>query len=151
MEAPLTIVEGLRNIRTTMRLVWNPTAALSKAGYVDATGMVIQPKYEGRFELWDTDADGVVYMVTRVQNTDGSFLYPNDRWLEFIRHINPEHWGGDPGRMVRHFVDDPTELREFIAERDQDDVFEQVAKFAGWAITPKVRVASNNLSSLVGV
>lgn len=138
MEVPEHIAEGLRNIRSGLRLQWNPRAVLTAAGGLDANGLKVKdPEYEPRWELWDTDPEGHDYMVMRVQNVDGSFRYIGDWLVEYVGMLNPAKWGGDIHAMIEALIDDPTALQEAGTEKDSDDLIDAAARWAAWVGTPK--------------
>lgn len=105
MEAPSypdTVDEGLRAIRPTLRLVWNPKAVIDRPGRFDASGHSAEVKYGGRFEMWDTDPQGHDYRVFIVRNQDNSFKAP-DQWIvDLMLEINPARFGGSVVKMLEH-------------------------------------------------
>lgn len=138
MEVPEHIAEGLANIRSGMRLKWEPRAVLTAEGGLDVNGLKIKdPEYEPRWEVWDTSPEGENYMVMRVQNVDGSFRQIGDWLVAHINMLNPERYGGDVDAMLKALIDDPTALREVGTEKDSDDLIDAASKWAQWVETPK--------------
>jgi hypothetical protein len=148
MEAPESVVIGLRNIRENLHLRWNPTAVRVKPGHIDASGAVIQAEFDPRFELWDKVDGQPEYKVMTLQHEDGSFRAPGQWLVDLINMVNPERWDGDVNKMLAHFQDRPEQLREEVAEKDFDDFTEMVARWAGWVTTPKSRVLTNHCEPL---
>ncbi len=137
MEIPENIAEGLRNIRSGMRLEWNPRAVLLVEGGLDINGLKIKdPEYDPRWEVWDTDPEGQDYMVMRVQEIDGSFRQADDRLVHHIGMLNPERWPSTEA-MVQALIDDPTALQEAGTKQDSDDLIEAAGNWAAWSETPK--------------
>lgn len=117
----------LKAIRPTFRIVWNPTSHVIPGSF-DAFGRPTGPRYEGRYELWDTDAEGADYRVMRVQTDDGRFRLPGEWLVSLLKLLNPERWGGDPGRMLREMVDTHNEQLRQLHEKDFEDLIETVVK-----------------------
>lgn len=137
MEIPENIAEGLRNIRSGMRLKWEPRAVLSVEGGLDVNGLKIKdPEYDPRWEVWDTTPDGLDYMVMRVQEMDGSFRHADERLLQHLNMLNPERWSSAEA-MVQALIDDPTALQECGTQKDSDDLIEAAGNWAAWSETPK--------------
>lgn len=136
-EAPESVLIGLKNIRQTFELVWNPRAVRVKAGGFDASGAVIQSEYDPRWELWDTDPDGARYMVCRLQYGDGSFRQPGQWLVDHMNFFNPEKWGGDADKMIQALVEDHNEHLEFLRNNDSDDFIEMVSKWGAWGALTK--------------
>jgi hypothetical protein len=57
MDAPQSTLEiapieqALRLLDDQLRIVWNPMCVASRPGYIDATGKVSPPVYDGRWEI----------------------------------------------------------------------------------------------------
>jgi len=137
MEAPKHIQDGLRDIREGLHLRWNPRAVLKEKGSFDSMGKATKPKWDPRFELWDTTPDGLEYMVMRLQDPDGEFRYPGEWLLETIWKLHPARYNGDISKLVLANIDDPETLREAGTKKDSDDLIEAVASWAQWVATPK--------------
>jgi hypothetical protein len=135
-EAPESVRIGIQAVRPTMRLVWNERAVQARTEY-DAFGKPKRIVFDPRWELWDTDAEGQAYMVTRLQEPDGSFRDADYRLVEFLNLINPERYDGDPAAMLQALVDDPNQRIEDGAEAMFQDLAREAAKWGGWLTTPK--------------
>lgn len=118
----------LKAIRSTFRLVWNPKSVIAKPGSIDANGFIVPPTYDGRYELWDTDAEGADYRVMRVQTDGGEFRQPGEWLVSLLKLLNPERWGGDPGRMIQEMVDNHNEQLRQLAEKDFEDLIEMATR-----------------------
>lgn len=133
MEAPSypdSVDEGLRAIRPTLRLVWNPKAVIDKPGSFDASGHSKEPTYGGRFEMWDTDPQGRDYRVFIVRNPDNSFKAPGQWIVDLMIEINPARFGGSVEKMLKHHYDKSDKML-LMHEKDAQDYDDAVA--ASWA------------------
>lgn len=137
MEVPAHLKQALSDIREGLHFVWNPKAILKKKGGISAEGNVKSAEYEPRFEIWDTDPYGKLYMVMRVQHEDGSFRMPDDRLIEHIWHIHPEKYGGSLNKLVQANIENPEHLRDLGTQKDSDDAIDAAARWAQWCETPK--------------
>lgn len=138
---PEHIDEELKSIKETMHLRWNPRCRVVVPGGIDAYGNPTEPKYEPRYELWDTDADGVDYRLMIVQNGSisaetkkeagqlGAFRIPDRRLTEWLQRINPANYDGDIARVVEAMLLDPNSRLLDIDDRDFDDFIEGAAKW----------------------
>lgn len=146
MEAPSLpegLQEELKTVRDSFHLRWNPRAKVAKAGHIDAYGVLSPAKYDGRWELWDIDPDGLEYKVMSVQDENGNYRQP-DRWLiDLLNQINPANFGGSVVKMVAEFIDKPNRTTAEMADEDFEDLIDQIAKWAIWANTPKQRVTAD--------
>jgi hypothetical protein len=136
MEAPAHILESLRNVRSGFWLKWNPKAVLLEPGMFDGVGNLKAPKYDPRWELWDTDPDGRDYMVMRLQTEDGGFRAPGEWLVVHINRFNPEKYGGSVVKMLRALEGEAEALKE-IGEKDFDDLAGAAANWCAWLNTPK--------------
>lgn len=148
MEAPIDVVIGLRNIRSTLNLRWNPEAVMIAPGTFDADGFPVRGTYDGRWELWDKVDAEPEYKVMTLQTPEGHFRPPGQWIVELFRKFNPARYGGDPNKMLDELMYDPQQLQEDIADADADDLFEMVAKWEGWRRTPKGAVLTDNCSPM---
>ncbi len=138
MEVPDHLKEALSNIREGLHFRYNRKAVLKEPGQLAASGVLVKdPEYEPRFEIWDTDPYGKLYMVMRVQHNDGSFRFPDDRLIEHIWMLHPARYNGDVRKMVMAQIDNPETLREMGTKKDSDDLIEAIANWAEWVQTPK--------------
>ena len=144
MEAPKHIQDSLRDIREGLHLRWNPASVLLKVGSIDATGKATNPTYDGRFELWDTTPDGLVYMVMKIQDPDGNFRMPGEWLLEHIWKLHPQRYNNDISKLVLAQIDDPETLREIGTKKDSDSLIDAVANWAKWVATPKSAAGLSN-------
>lgn len=142
-EAPQSVVEGLRNVREGLHLRWNPRAKVLRPGQYDASGDLLPPIYEPRWELWDKDPEGGEYKVMTLQGPDGSFRPPGEWLVELMRLMDPARYGGSVNRMLRALVDEHNASLQQVSEEDFDDLAEQVAKWAIYERTPKVSVLAD--------
>jgi len=136
-EAPESIVLGLRSIKPTMRLVWNPTAVRIRTEF-DAYGNPKSEIQEPRWEVWDTDAEGCPYMIARVQTEEGEFQEADQRIVDMLNFCNPARWGGDVRKMVKVLVDDANERQREAEERAYQHFAEEVGRDAAYLDTTKV-------------
>jgi hypothetical protein len=137
MEAPQEIVDALRLERHTFEIRWNPKAKLKQKGRYDADGKLVDPTWEGRFELWDTDPYGGEYLFMRLQTPEGGFRAPGWWLVERVKMLNPERWAGRLDKMEEYFIERPELLREAGTIQDSDDLIEAVGNWADWVATPK--------------
>lgn len=144
MEPPKHIQESLKDVRWGLHLRWNAISVLVKAGEFDSNGKATRPKYEGRFELWDTDPDGREYMVMKLQDPEGEFRYPGEWLVELVWKLHPEKYDGDISKLVLAQIDDPDTLREAGTKKDSDDLIDAVVNWAKWVATPKSSAALSN-------
>ena len=127
MEAPAHIVEALKNIREGLHLRWNPKGKLLKAGGYDAAGKLKDPEWDPRWELWDTDPQGLEYMVMQLQEADESFRAPGDWLVRHMERFNPARYGGSIERMLAAVEAEAEQMRD-LAEKDFDDLAGAVAR-----------------------
>jgi len=144
MEAPKHIQDGLRDIRETLHLRWNSKSVLLEAGSFDSTGKASEPKYDARFELWDTSPDGLLYMVMKLQDPEGEFRFPGEWLLELIWKLHPEKYDGDVAKLVLAQIDDPETLREAGTKKDSDSLIDAVCDWCQWVVTPKSAAGLKN-------
>lgn len=137
MEAPKHIQDALANIRSTLHLRWNSKAVMLEKGSYDILGGRIDPVWDPRFEVWDTDAEGREYMVMRVQTGEGVFRYPGEWLVEGIWKLHPEKYDNDLHKLVQAHIDDPDLLREIGTKKDSDNLIEAVGDWAQYGETPK--------------
>lgn len=138
MNAPAHLQEGLANIRSGLRLQFNPRAVLVEVGKIGADGRVAtKPSYEGRWEVWDTDPDGGDYIVFRCQDAKEQYLPPGEWVVERMRRWNPERFNGNVERMIEEFLAESERTREEMSARDAKSLFDAVAKEAAWVALPK--------------
>lgn len=137
MEVPDYVVEGLTNIREGLHLRWNPKAVMLKEGKYDALGKLIDPTFDPRWELWDTDPDGKEYMVMRLQFPDGSFRHPGQWLVDRLWQFHPEKYNNDLVKLLKATVEDPELARELRIREDSDEMIEGIGNFAGYLATPK--------------
>jgi hypothetical protein len=137
MEVPDYVVEGLTNIREGLHLRWNPRAVMVKEGKYDAQGKLVDPTFDPRWELWDTDPNGKEYRVMRLQLPDGSFRPPGQWLIDRIWKLHPARYNNDVHKMARELIDDPELFREIGTKKDSDDAIEAAANWAQWVATPK--------------
>ena len=142
-EVPESVEIGLKSVRETLHLRWNPQAVRVRPGYIDASGIVKPAEWEPRWELWDIDADGRPYKIMTLQHQDGSFKPPGDWLVDLINFLNPARWDGDPNKMIAALVDEPMNRLEQVADEDSDDFFGAVASWHGWMALPKERVLAD--------
>lgn len=142
-EAPESVLIGLRSIRETFQLRWNPTAKRITPGSFDASGVVIPAEWDPRWELWDKDAEGREYMVMQLQTRGGEFRAPGAWLVELMNKLNPARYDGDVSKMIAALVDDPVNRLEEVGDADADDLFEMVARWAYQVRTPKERTMSD--------
>jgi hypothetical protein len=97
---PEDVAQGLRNIKPTMRLLFNRRGKLlvNQSGSYDANGEPRALVYEPRWELWDTDAGGHDYMVMVLRDADDNWREPG-MWLaermarfNMARFRGPQEW-----------------------------------------------------------
>jgi hypothetical protein len=138
-EAPESIVLGLQGIKSTMRAVFNPTAVRLQTEF-DAFGNPKNVAFEPRWEVWDTDATGCPYMITRVQDEDGGYQEIDQRTVDMLNFCNPARWGGDVRKMVKALVDDVNERQKESEERSNQHFAEEVGRDA--AYLDKIKVVS---------
>lgn len=136
MDVPAHIAEGLRNVRGDLHLRWNPAAVKTPTGF-DAWGKPKKVKWEGRFELWDKDPQGREYFVMRVQDADGGFQFPTERFVEHVGKMDPARYGGSVQKMLQALMDDPEATRELAHDRNFEDLTDAIVKWAQWVGTPK--------------
>lgn len=135
---PESIKDDLKSVRPTFNLRWNAKAKLVTPGEYDAQGGIKKdPVYDGRWELWDIDCEGQEYLVCVLQNPDGSFRPVDQRLVELVRFVDPNRWGGDPGKMLKALVDEPNQKIADAAGREADDLIEMASKWYAYAYTPK--------------
>lgn len=136
-EVPESVRIGLENIRPGMHLRWNQKGKVVTPGGYDVTGGVFTPpEYEPRWEVWDTDPQGVEYHVMTLQTIDGDFRQAGE-WIVFhLRRMNPENYDSIQ-HMMQVMIDEPELLREIGTQKDSDDAIEAVTKWAQWCETPK--------------
>jgi len=120
---------------------WNPQAKVIEEWSIDVNGDARGKKFDGRWELWDTDADNRPYMVARLEK-DGEFV-PLGQWvIKFMYDINPANYDGDMHKVIEALVDKPNR----DVERLGDEAFEAIIDYLAdlcWSInTPKSRVAT---------
>jgi len=138
MEIPKQLVEDLKKVRRNFELRLNPKAVCVNAAHIDACGLKRgDAVFDPRFELWDKDPYGKEYKVMTVQESDGSFRFPDQRLVDHLNKVNPEHYGGNLHAMVAALIDDPEALRELGTKKDTDELIDSVAKWAEWCETPK--------------
>jgi hypothetical protein len=147
MEAP-SLPEGLAGavaeIRDGLRLVWNHKAKVARAGSFDAWGSVLEkPRYDGRWELWDTTPDGLDYKVMTIEHEGGAYRAPGFWLIEVLNFINPARFGGDISRLTTELIDKPAKAIVEVTDRQFEDLCEMAAKWHVWADTPKQRVVAN--------
>jgi hypothetical protein len=133
---PESVELSLKNVRSTLRVIWNPMAVRRPTSF-DAMGRPRDMEYEPRWELWDTDAEGLDYMVTRLQEEDGSFREADQRLVDLVNLINPERYGGDPSKMLQALVDAPNERALEGEEKMFRDFASAAARWGAWVNTPK--------------
>lgn len=141
-QAPESVQVGLRSIKDTMRIQWNPTAVM-KGAKINAFGQVVDRIFEPRWEVWDVDAQGKDYMITRVQTDAGEFMEPDQRLVDMLNLCNPARWGGDIRRMVRALVDEPNERLKESEEREFQEFAGQVGRDVAQFAQPKVTVPAS--------
>jgi hypothetical protein len=144
MEVPAHIAEGLKNIRDGLHLRWNPRAVVIKEGKYDAEGKLIDPTWDPRWELWDTDPFGQEYMVMRLQYADGSFRHVGEWLIEQIWKLHPARYNNNLTKLLQSQVEDPELIREIGTTKDSDDLIEAVGNWAQWVATPKSGMALTN-------
>lgn len=142
-EVPESVAIGLRNVRETLHLRWNPQAVRVKPGYIDASGTVIPAEWDPRWELWDIDAHGKPYKIMTLQHNDGSFKPPGDWLVELINFLNPARWDGDPHKMIAALVDEPVNRLEEVCDADAEDLFRAVASWGWWVMHDKEPVLAD--------
>lgn len=142
MEAPSYpdyVDESLKRVRVTMHLRWNPRAFVIRAGSFDPYGQPVAPKYEGRYEVWDTDAEGAEYKIMQVQDDKGEFMLPSQWLLDTLDMFNPERYGGDITRMMKLLEERGDRLRG-IEEKDFNNLLDAVA--SSWIDYARLSVPS---------
>lgn len=141
-QPPESVVQGLKNVRSTLRVIWQPRA-VQGTPILGAFGLVKEIPWEPRWEVWDTDSLGADYMVQRVQNPDGSYKEIGDWLAEHYRLINPERYDGDIGKMYAALVDAPQNFLREMADKDFDSFCEAVGSWYNDYGKPKVAVAKD--------
>jgi hypothetical protein len=147
MEAP-TLPDGLQQalaeVRSGLRLFWNTRAKVARAGSYDAFGIMREgPKYDGRWELWDTDPDGAHYKVTMVQEPDGSYRAPGFWLVELLNYMHPARFGGSVEKLAAELIDKPNAAMLEVDDKQFEDLAEMAARWHVWADQPKVAVSTN--------
>lgn len=137
MQAPAHITQGLQNIRSTLRMIWNPMAVRAQAGRISADGMVTSAAYDGRWEVWDTDPEGGDYMVMRVETPTGEYMPPVEWVVEWLNRWNPEHFNGSLEKMLEVYFANAEEAAERMSDKNAKDFFDAVSKWAAWVALPK--------------
>lgn len=150
MEASTDVVIALQGVRPTMRLVHNPQGKLVGGRSFDVNGKPREKLWQPRWELWDTDADGVEYKVTTLEDENGEFRHPDQRLVELIRLINPERYGGDLHKMVEALVDEPNNYVEGLSDKSYEELVESVADRCWSAKTPHIAVPRTIVPARLG-
>ena len=128
-EAPEHIVTGLKSIRSTFFLKWNPTAKRIGESSFDVNGNAREVKFDGRWELWDVDAEGALYMVMRLEDNDGSFIPPGDWLIHTLNLMNPARYNGSVEKMLKALVHEPNAELEKIREQDWNNLVDSMARY----------------------
>lgn len=131
MEAPESVVKGIKAIKPTFSLFFNPEAkVVPGSGHsFDVNGRARKMKREGRWEVWDVDAYGQPYKVMTLQEPNGGFRPADQRLVEFLNLINPERYNGDVSRMIEELVEKPNEYVRGVEERDFERLVDSVANY----------------------
>lgn len=130
MEAPEGIVTALKNIRPTFRLVWNPTARVIGERSFDVNGNPREVTHDPRWELWDTDGDGVHYKVMTLEDShQGAFMPADQRFVDFVHLIDPGRYGGSVEKMIQALVDDENKYIEQVAEKDFQSLTDALSNY----------------------
>lgn len=130
MNPPEHIVRDLQGIRSTFRLVWNPTAKVTSERSFDVNGNPRELTHEPRWELWDTDESGKHYRVMTLESSHkGEFMPADDRFVDFVRLIDPARYGGSVERMIRALVDDENKYIEQVQEQDFKRLTDSLASY----------------------
>lgn len=131
MQAPQHIEEALKGIRSTFRVVYNPTARVVSERSFDANGAAREKEFEPRWELWDTDSEGVVYKVMTVEQNQGKggFLPLTDRFVDFVRLVDPARYGGSVEKMVDALVDSPNNMAAELTQREFESLVDNLANY----------------------
>lgn len=139
MEAPLHIVEGLKNINSTFELRLNPTAKYIPGTGWDAHGRIKDAGYEPRWEVWAKDDGGAgkEYMVMRLEGQGECFLPPGEWLTDHLNYHNPERWGGSIEKMLEATVDAPKEARDKLSAKSKKEMNEYIANWWWKAAAPK--------------
>lgn len=129
MEVPESVVIGLRNVRPTFNLRWNPKARNIGERSFDVMGNPREITWDGRWELWDTDNMGIDYPVMTLEDKHGDFMPPGDWLVETVNMINPARYGGDVSKMIEELVDKPNLELERLGEKSWEDLVDSLAKY----------------------
>jgi len=123
------IPKKLRRIRGGIHLRWNRAAVVVKEGHYEATGVLRAPEYEPRWELWDVDQHGSLYMITRLQTNDGGFLPADNRVVRLMERQARviETFDGDPSKAIEAQVDLTNAAMQVMAEKDRKDYYDRFA------------------------
>lgn len=150
MEVPFDVAESLRSIRSTLRLVYNPTGKLVGGHSFDVNGQPREKLYEPRWELWDTDANGVDYKLTTLEDVEGGYRPPDQRIVELVRLINPERYDGDISKMIEALVDEPNNYIEGLNESRFEELVEHLGDLYWTNKTPQIAVPKTIVSAQLG-
>jgi hypothetical protein len=142
VEAPQDVLIGLRNVRDTFDLRWNPTAKVVGGHSFDVNGNPRELQHEGRWELWDTDAHGNEYKVMTLQN-EGEFVPPGTWLVELIRLMDPARYGGDIHKAIEAMVDEPNDYVSNIGQQEYIDLVDSLVDRFFVATTPRSNVIKN--------
>jgi hypothetical protein len=129
MDVPEGVLRDLQGVRSTFRLVWNPKGRVIGERSFDVNGHPRELTYDPRWELWDTDAHGAHYKVMTLESEQGGFLAADQRFVEFVRLIDPARYGGSVERMIQALVDDENRYVEQLAQKDWENLVDSVARY----------------------
>jgi hypothetical protein len=131
MEAPESVVLGLRGIRAAFNLRWNSTARSVGERSFDVNGKPREIAWDPRWELWDTDEFGAEYRVMVLEDESGAFVPPGEWLVDLVNLINPARYDGDMEKMIQALVDDPNENVRKVGERQFESLTEHLAEYFG--------------------
>lgn len=134
--------ESLKKIDSSFHLRWNPRCRMVRPGSFDANGQPTEPWYDGRYEVWGTDANGEEYriMIVAVQ---GEYREPGEWLVERLHKLNPARYGGNVSAMLRELVDDPNNVLQEMDERDYRDFINGAVSWYWKVGNPTVSVAKD--------
>jgi hypothetical protein len=92
--APVSVVQGLRSLRSTMHLRYNRRGRIipAKSGGIDVNGKARNVEYEPRWELWDTDASGREYRIMALEDENRKAMPPGQWLVDRFRKYNPDNF-----------------------------------------------------------